>query len=126
MEVAQGMGMDTRIGNRFLNPGPGYGGSCFPKSARICQKAIEIAAEQGIKLGLLRPITLWPFCTEEIQRQLSHIKGILSVEFNAGQMVEDVKLAVEGKVPVHHFGRMGGIVPTPEEVVEAVKSKFNL
>jgi 2-oxoglutarate ferredoxin oxidoreductase subunit alpha len=98
----------------------------FGSSARICQKAIEIAAEQGIKLGLLRPITLWPFCTEEIQRQLSHIKGILSVEFNAGQMVEDVKLAVEGKVPVYHFGRMGGIVPTPEEVVEAVKSKFNL
>ncbi len=98
----------------------------FGSSARICQKAIEIAAEQGIKLGLLRPITLWPFCTEEIKRQLSHIKGILSVEFNAGQMVEDVKLAVEGKVPVHHFGRMGGIVPTPEEVVEAVKSNFNL
>lgn len=98
----------------------------FGSSARICQKAIEIAAEQGIKLGLLRPITLWPFCTEEIKRQLSHVKGILSVEFNAGQMVEDVKLAVEGKVPVHHFGRMGGIVPTPEEVVEAVKSKFNL
>lgn len=98
----------------------------FGSSARICQKAIEIAAEQGIKLGLLRPITLWPFCTEEIKRQLSHINGILSVEFNAGQMVEDVKLAVEGKVPVHHFGRMGGIVPTPEEVVEAIKSKFNL
>lgn len=98
----------------------------FGSSARICQKAIEIAAEQGIKLGLLRPITLWPFCTEEIQRQLSHIKGILSVEFNAGQMVEDIRLAVEGKVPVAHFGRMGGIVPTPEEVVEAVKSNFNL
>jgi 2-oxoglutarate ferredoxin oxidoreductase subunit alpha len=98
----------------------------FGSSARICQKAIEIAAEQGIKLGLLRPITLWPFCTEEIKRQLSHVKGILSVEFNAGQMVEDIRLAVEGKVPVAHFGRMGGIVPTPEEVVEAVKSNFNL
>ena len=98
----------------------------FGSLARICQKAIEIAAEQGIKLGLLRPITLWPFCTEEIKRQLSHVKGILSVEFNAGQMVEDIRLAVEGKVPVAHFGRMGGIVPTPEEVVEAVKSNFNL
>ena len=98
----------------------------FGSSARICQKSIEIAAEQGIKLGLLRPITLWPFCTEEIKRQLSHVKGILSVEFNAGQMVEDIRLAVEGKVPVAHFGRMGGIVPTPEEVVEAVKSNFNL
>ena len=98
----------------------------FGSSARICQKAIEIAADQGIKLGLLRPITLWPFCTEEIKRQLSHVKGILSVEFNAGQMVEDIRLAVEGKVPVAHFGRMGGIVPTPEEVVEAVKSNFNL
>ena len=66
--------------------------------SRICQKTIELAAEEGIKIGLLRPITLWPFPTEAIARQAAHVKGILSAELNAGQMVEDVRLAVNGKV----------------------------
>jgi 2-oxoglutarate ferredoxin oxidoreductase subunit alpha len=85
---------------------------------------VEIARAQGIKVGLLRPITLFPFPTKRIQESLSHVKGILSVEYNAGQMIEDIRLAVEGKVPVEHFGRMGGIVPTPDEVVDALKSKI--
>jgi 2-oxoglutarate ferredoxin oxidoreductase subunit alpha len=96
----------------------------FGSAARICQKAVEIARAQGIKVGLLRPITLFPFPTKRIQESLSHVKGILSVEYNAGQMIEDIRLAVEGKVPVEHFGRMGGIVPTPDEVVDALKSKI--
>ena len=96
----------------------------FGSAARICQKAVEIAREQGIKVGLLRPITLFPFPTKRIQESLSHVKGILSVEYNAGQMIEDIRLAVEGKAKVEHFGRMGGIVPTPEEVVDALKSKI--
>ena len=96
----------------------------FGSAARICQKAVEIARAQGIKVGLLRPITLFPFPTKRIQGSLSHVKGILSVEYNAGQMIEDIRLAVEGKVPVEHFGRMGGIVPTPDEVVDALKSKI--
>ena len=96
----------------------------FGSCARIAQKAIEIAREQGIKVGILRPITLWPFPSKEIERLSHHMKGILSVELNAGQMVEDVRLAVNNGVKVEYFGRMGGIVPDPDEVVEALKEKF--
>ena len=96
----------------------------FGSSARICQKAVEIAREQGIKLGLLRPITLWPFPKKDLADYANKVKAMLSVELNAGQMVEDVRLAVNGKVPVEHYGRLGGIVYTPDEIVEAVKNKI--
>jgi len=96
----------------------------YVTSARVCQKTVQIAREQGIKAGLLRPITLFPFPTKRIKELAGKVKGMLSVEMSAGQMVEDVLLAVNGKVPVYHFGRMGGIVTTPEEVVESLKSKF--
>lgn len=96
----------------------------FGSSARISQKAIELAKAEGLKIGLLRPITLWPFPSEKIQSFTSKVKGILTVEMNAGQMVEDVRLAVEGKIPVEHFGRMGGIIPTPVEVLNALKEKL--
>ena len=96
----------------------------YGTSARVCQKSVQIAREQGIKAGLLRPITLFPFPTKRIKELAGKVKGMLSVEMSAEQMVEDVLLAVNGKVPVYHFGRMGGIVTTPEEVVESLKSKF--
>lgn len=96
----------------------------YGTSARVCQKAIELAREEGIKVGLLRPITLFPFPTIIISRLADQVKGILTVEMSAGQMVEDVRLAVNGKIPVEHWGRMGGIVPTPEEAVENLKSKI--
>ena len=96
----------------------------YGSSARICQKAIEIARAKGIKVGLLRPITLFPYPTKAIQAMLGQVKGILSVEMSAGQMVEDVRLAVSGKVPVEHYGRYGGIIPTPDEVVEALEQNF--
>lgn len=96
----------------------------YGSSARICQKSVEIARKKGIKVGLLRPITLFPYPTKAIQEMLGNIKGILSVEMSAGQMVEDVRLAVNGKVPVEHFGRYGGIIPTPEEVVEALEQQI--
>ena len=96
----------------------------FGSSARICQKAIEIARTQSIRLGLLRPITLWPFPEKAIASYANKVKGMLSVELNAGQMVEDVRLAVNGKVKVAHFGRLGGIVFTPDEIVSAVKEKL--
>lgn len=94
----------------------------FGSMARIGQKAMEHAREQGIKVGILRPITLWPFPTEAIAQYASKVKGMLSLELNAGQMVEDIRLAVDGKVKVEHFGRLGGIVPDPEEVVNALKT----
>ena len=96
----------------------------YGTSARVCQKSVQIAREQGIKAGLLRPITLFPFPTKRIKELAGKVKGMLSVEMSSGQMVEDVLLAVNGQVPVYHFGRMGGIVTTPDEVVESLKSKF--
>ncbi|MDE6612656.1 MAG: 3-methyl-2-oxobutanoate dehydrogenase subunit VorB [Muribaculaceae bacterium] len=98
----------------------------FGSVARICLKAIEDARAAGIKIGLLRPITLWPFPYKEIERLSKQVKGILTVELNAGQMVEDVRLAANGQVPVHHFGRMGGIVPNPGEVIDALATHFSV
>ena len=98
----------------------------FGSVARICQKAIEDARAKGIKVGLIRPITLWPFPYKEIAAVAKHTKGVLCVELNAGQMIEDVRLAVGDGVPVRHFGRMGGIVPNPQEVLDALESDFNI
>jgi 2-oxoglutarate ferredoxin oxidoreductase subunit alpha len=90
----------------------------------VCQKSVQIGREQGLKVGLLRPITLFPFPSKRINELAGQMKGILSVEMSAGQMVEDVLLSVNGKVPVMHFGRNGGIITTPEEVVENLKLIF--
>lgn len=98
----------------------------FGSAARICQKSMELARKEGIKVGIIRPITLWPFPYQQIAKYTDKVKGILTVEMNAGQMVEDVRLAVEGKVKVGHYGRLGGIVPTPDEVVKALKEQFNV
>ena len=96
----------------------------FGSVARICLKAIEEARAEGIRVGLLRPITLWPFPYREIKALSERMKSILTVELNAGQMIEDVRLAVEGRVPVSHFGRMGGIVPNPTEILDALKAQL--
>ncbi len=98
----------------------------FGSVARICLKAIEDARAAGIKVGMIRPITLWPFPTKVIAELSHRVKGILTVELNAGQMIEDVRLAVEGRVPVRHFGRMGGIVPNPGEVLDALSNEFSV
>ncbi len=91
-------------------------------SARICQKAMDIAREKGIKVGLFRPVTLYPYPYQRLKELSSQVKLMLSVELNSGQMVEDVKLAVEGKVPVEYYGRMGGMVPTPEDIVHHLET----
>lgn len=96
----------------------------FGSASRIAQKVIELCREEGLKVGLLRPITLWPFPTKEIHELSKRVKGMLSFEINAGQMIEDIRLAVAGNTPVAYYGRMGGIVPTPEEVVEALKKEL--
>jgi 2-oxoglutarate/2-oxoacid ferredoxin oxidoreductase subunit alpha len=96
----------------------------YGSSSRICQKAVNLCREKGLKVGLLRPITLFPYPTKVIQEMANRVKGFLAVEMSAGQMVEDVKLAVNGKVPVDHFGRFGGMIPTPNEVVKALEEKI--
>ena len=92
----------------------------FGSAARITRKAIDMARAEGIRVGLFRPITLWPFPTNEIAETAKGKKGVLVVEINAGQMVQDVRLAVNGNTPVSHFGRLGGIVPEPNEIVETL------
>lgn len=96
----------------------------FGTMARVCQKSVELARKEGIKIGLIRPITLFPFPEEIIADYETKTKGFLTVEMNAGQMVEDVRLSTSGKTPVEFYGRMGGIVPSPEEVLNALKTKF--
>jgi 2-oxoglutarate ferredoxin oxidoreductase subunit alpha len=87
-------------------------------SARISHKVVLLARAKGLKIGLLRPITLWPFPSDVLNKLADRVKGMMTLELNAGQMIEDVKLAVNGKVKVGHYGRMGGIIPSPEEVEE--------
>lgn len=96
----------------------------FGSVARICEKVKELAREEGLKVGLLRPITLWPFPSKAIDDAAKNAKGILVVELSAGQMVEDVKLAVNCRVDVRHYGRYGGVIPNPDEVLNVLKESF--
>ena len=96
----------------------------FGSIARICRKAIDEARKDGIKVGIIRPITLWPFPYEAIREASKNVKGVLCVELNAGQMIEDLRLAVDQSIPVCHYGRMGGIVPNPQEVLDALRRNF--
>jgi 2-oxoglutarate ferredoxin oxidoreductase subunit alpha len=90
--------------------------------ARISTEVVRRMRSAGKKVGLIRPISLWPFPTEHLRRKASRVKAFLVVEMSLGQMVEDVRLAVEGRAPVHFFGRAGCGVPTVEQVVEEVES----
>jgi Pyruvate:ferredoxin oxidoreductase and related 2-oxoacid:ferredoxin oxidoreductases, alpha subunit len=96
----------------------------YGSMARICEATVEEARAQGIKLGLLRPITLFPYPEKALEQMLPRLKGIMSVEMSAGQMVEDIRLVSNGRVPVSFYGRLGGIIPTPEEVLNAFKSSY--
>ena len=98
----------------------------YGSSARICQKAVKLARAKGIKVGLLRPITLFPFPEKEIESLTPQLKGILAVELSSGQMIEDVRLAVNGKVKVDLHNRMGGMVPSPDEVCDALIKSFSI
>jgi 2-oxoglutarate ferredoxin oxidoreductase subunit alpha len=91
-------------------------------SARISQKAMDIARQKGLRVGLLRPITLYPYPYQRLKELASQVKRMLTIELNSGQMIEDVRLAVEGKVPVDYYGRMGGMLPTPEEIVQHLET----
>jgi len=96
----------------------------FGSSARITRKSMEMARAKGIKVGLLRPQTLYPFPSQALNDLAGQLKGILVVEMNAGQMVEDVRLAVNGKTKVEHFGRYGGVIPNPDEILLALEQKI--
>lgn len=89
--------------------------------SRIAEKAMELARAEGIRVGLFRPITLWPFPERPLADLAQGMKGILVAELNAGQMIEDVRLAVGSDIPVAHYGRLGGMLPGPDEIVNALK-----
>ena len=97
----------------------------YGSSSRISQKAIQLARQEGIKVGILRLITLWPFPKKPIDELVKKgIKGFLTVEMSAGQMIEDVRLTVRERTKVEHFGRYGGVIHSPEEVLDALKTKL--
>ena len=94
----------------------------FGTVGRICQSVVREARATGLKVGLLRPVTLWPFPTERIAELAGQVEGILTVEMNAGQMVEDVRLAVEGRCPVRFYGRMGGVIPLSDDILPELQT----
>ena len=94
----------------------------YGASARVSRSAVNAAREKGIKAGLIRPITLWPFPADAIQKAAHHVKGFLTVEMSMGQMVDDVRLVVNGEKPVEFYGRTGGVIPTPGEVLNAIEN----
>lgn len=96
----------------------------FGLGARICKKAAEMARAKGHKVGIIRPITLYPFPYDIYNKISDKVKGIFDVEMNAGQMLEDVKLAVSGKTRVEFYGRMGGMIPAPDEIVTNFEKIF--
>lgn len=96
----------------------------YGTTARIAKAAVQLARQEGIKLGLLRPVTLWPFPVDTFKAMEGNIKGYLAVELSAGQMIDDVRLAVNCSVPVHLCNRQGGVVPAPEEVLARFKEVF--
>jgi 2-oxoglutarate ferredoxin oxidoreductase subunit alpha len=89
----------------------------FGTVGRVCQSVVREARAKGVKVGLLRPVTLWPFPSARLAELAEQVRGMLVVEMNAGQMLEDVRLAVEGRCPVRFYGRMGGIIPLPDEIL---------
>ena len=93
----------------------------YGASSRVARSAVNAARAEGIKAGLIRPITLWPFPTDALQRAAQHVKKFLAVEMSMGQMVDDVRLAIHDQKPVEFYGRTGGMIPTPAEVLGAVK-----
>ena len=93
----------------------------YGTAARVARTAVERAREQGLRAGLFRPITLWPVPATALREAAAGARSVLAVELSAGQLVEDVRLAIEGAVPVFHHGRTGGMVPSPDEVVAAMR-----
>ncbi len=98
----------------------GYG-----TAGRVAQSAVKRARDEGLKVGMFRPITLWPFPEKRLGHLADRAESFLVVEMNAGQMVDDVRLVVEGRAPVEFYGRMGGVVPVPEELYDIIRKLYD-
>lgn len=93
----------------------------YGTTARITRNVVDALREEGIKVGMIRPITLWPFPIKAIQNVPATTKALLSVEMSEGQMIDDVKIAIEGRIPAYHYGRSGGMIPVPEDIMDKAK-----
>ncbi|MBQ4288941.1 MAG: 3-methyl-2-oxobutanoate dehydrogenase subunit VorB [Clostridia bacterium] len=111
---------ETRV-EEFMTEDAEYIIAAYGTTARIAKSAITKARAQGIKVGLIRPITVWPFPYEAYSKAADRVKGFLDIELSTGQMVEDVRLAVAGKKPVEFYGKLGGFVPSADEILEQIK-----
>jgi 2-oxoglutarate/2-oxoacid ferredoxin oxidoreductase subunit alpha len=96
----------------------------FGTAGRIAYTAVEMAREKGMNVGLFRPQTIWPFPEDRLSELADEVRSCLVVEMNAGQMVEDVRLAINGRIPVEFYGRMGGVLPVPEEILEVIEKQY--
>ena len=110
-----------QMAEEFMMEDADFAVVAYGASARIAKSAVVAARAEGIKVGLVRPITLWPFPTDALQKAAAQVKGFLCVEMSMGQMIDDVKLAISCSRPVAFFGRTGGIIPTPGEVLGEIK-----
>ena len=99
--------------------------AAFGIAARVSRNAVNEARKQGIKAGLIRPITLWPFPKKQFAEAAKHARAFISVELSMGQMIEDVRLATECRVPVTLCNRAGGMIPSPDQVLDAIKAAYN-
>ena len=111
---------ETRV-EEYMTDDAEYIIAAYGTIARVAKSAIAALRAEGIKVGLIRPITLWPFPEAAFKKAAAKVSGILDVEMSMGQMVEDVRLSVNGACPVEFFGRTGGVIPTPGEICDALK-----
>ncbi len=95
--------------------------SAYGTTSRICKTAISRLEKEGYRIGMIRPITVWPYPYDEFDKINNDCKGVLTVEMNTGQMTDDVKIALKGRIPSYFYGRTGGMQPTPEEIVNKAK-----
>jgi 2-oxoglutarate ferredoxin oxidoreductase subunit alpha len=93
----------------------------FGTAGRIAQSAVKVARDEDIRVGLFRPVSLFPFPYERIRELAEEVKTVLVVEMNGGQMVDDVRMGLEGTTPVHFYGKMGGVMPMPDEILEEIR-----
>ena len=105
----------------YLTEDAEYVIASYGSAARIAKAAIKMARAEGIKVGLIRPISVWPFPAEPFQRIIPQTKFFLSFEMCTGQMIDDVRLAIGNERPVYHYGRLGGVIPLPEELLAKIK-----
>lgn len=120
-ERYQAIEADEQLAETYLTEDADIVLVAFGATSRICRSAVRAARDEGVKAGLIRPITLWPFPADAIKETLPTAKAYLSVEMNMGQMVDDVRLVVNGAHPVDFYGRTGGVIPTPDEVLGKIR-----